>query len=186
MVDAEGPGELVPVAIDRLGGRQTAGEVTRPVAKPAQLSAHGHLRRWVHDPVEAGRSTAEIAQRPNAEGFHPQREGSRFSTRGVRQLRPRPGPNRGRPRAVRRAGPGPDERRKSEPARALEIPAGTIEHRIRRGRATARRPDEPLRRRVGWADASEQERPRRPDRRPIGDQPRRRRTETARARARHG
>jgi DNA invertase Pin-like site-specific DNA recombinase len=186
VVEAEGTSERVRAAIDWVGGGRTEGELARPVGKLEQLSTYPHLCRRVREFVDAGCSTAEIARRLNDEGYHPAREGCHFTTQSVRELRRRLGLNRGRPHAVRRDGLGPDEWWKQELARALRIPAGTLDHWIRRGWVTAHQQAEPLRRWVVWADEPERERLRHLYQRSVGDEARRRWTETAPPEVRHG
>jgi hypothetical protein len=179
VVEAQGSTERVRVAIEWVGGGRTEGELVRPIARLEHLSTYPRLCQRLRELVEQGQATAEIAQRLHAEGYRPARQDRPFSPQSVRELRRRLGLNRGHPRALRRAGLGPDEWWKAELARTLGIPAGTLEHWIRRGWVTARQADEPLRRWVVWADPAEQERLRQLARRSTADEARRRWTDTA-------
>ncbi len=185
VVEAQGSSERVRVAIEWAGGGRTEAEIVRPIARLEHTSAYPQLCRRLRDLVEQGHATAEIAQRLNAEGYRPARQDRPFSAQGIRELRRRLGLNRGRPHVVRHDGLGPDEWWKAELARALGMPAGTLEHWIRRGRVTARQADEPLRRWIVWADAAERERLRQLYRRSTGDEARRRWTETVGSEAVH-
>jgi hypothetical protein len=174
VVDAQGTSERVRVVIEWVGGGRTEGEVVRPVARLADLSYYPQLCERLRELTETGLAAAEVAQRLNEEGYRPAREGARFGASWVRELRRRLGLSRRRPHAVRRDGLGPDEWWRSELARALGIPGGSLEHWIRRGWVRARRADEPLRRWIVWADGTELERLRQFRRRSVGDEARRR------------
>ena len=179
VVDVQGSTEQVRVTVHWVGGGQAAGELARPIARLDRLSSYPQLCRRLRELVEQGQPTAEIAQRLNAEGYRSARPDHPFSTPGIRELRRRLGLNRGRPHTVRHAGLGPNEWWKTELARTLGMPAGTLEHWIRRRWVTARQADEPLRRWVVWADAPEQERLRQLHRRSTADEARRRWTDPA-------
>lgn len=185
VVDAQGRSERVLVAIEWVGGGRTEGEVVRPIARLADLSFYPQLCRRLRELTDQGLSAAAIGERLAAEGFRPAREGTGFGESWVHGLRQRLGLSRGRPRAVRRDGLGPDEWWRSELAQVLGIPSGTLAAWIGRGWVRARRADEPLRRWILWADEAERERLRQLHRRLVGDEARRRWTEAPSQEARH-
>jgi DNA invertase Pin-like site-specific DNA recombinase len=186
VVDAEGSTERVRVTIEWVGGGQTETVITRPIARLEHLSSYPRLCQQLRALVEQGHSTAEIAQRLDAEGYRAPRQDRPLSPPAIRELRRRLGLNRGRPHTVSPDGLGPNEWWKAELAGRLGSPAGTFEHWIRRGWVTARRVDEPLRRWVVWADAAEQERLRQLYRRSTAEAARRRWTDPATPEVPHG
>ena len=85
-VNVAGDSELVDVAITWAGGHQTTGQAVRPVARLDQLSYFPALLARVTELAEAGRTSQQIADVLNAEGFRPPKRTSRFTGQQVRTL----------------------------------------------------------------------------------------------------
>ena len=139
-VAVAGSSELVDIAITWAGGHQTTGQAVRPVARLDQLSYYPALLARVTELTEAGRTTRQIADTLNAEGFRPPKRTTRFRPGQVRillnqhDLRTRN--RRGQPAALADLGPGDW----SVPAlaAALGMPTATVYNWIYRGWITAR------------------------------------------------
>jgi DNA invertase Pin-like site-specific DNA recombinase len=108
-VAVAGNSELVDVTITWAGGHQTSGQAVRPVARLDQLSYFPVLLARVTELTAAGRSTRQVADTLNAEGFRPPKRTSRFTAGQVRSLISR--------RGIRRD-------RKGRPAVLADLPAG--------------------------------------------------------------
>ena len=110
-VAVAGTSELVDVTITWAGGHQTAGQAVRPVARLDQLSYYPALLARVTELAEAGRTTRQIADTLNTEGFRPPKRTSRFGPGQVRTLLNqhdlRARHRRGQPAALSRPGPRP-------------------------------------------------------------------------------
>ena len=167
-VNAEGASERVHVTIEWVGGEQTRGVVRRPIQRTDALSTYPEICERVRTWVEAGLPATSIAERLNAEGYRPPR-GQRFGVQAVRQLRRRLGLSGHRPRRNPRTGLATDEWWRSELARTLGIPTGTLDSWIERGWVRARQEPRGLRRWIVWADAAEVERLRQFRQRPLDD-----------------
>jgi hypothetical protein len=174
IVDAQGRSERVLVAIPWVGGGRTEGEVVRPIARLADHSSYPALCRRLRELTDQGLSAEAIGERLAAEGFRSARSDTGFRASSVRALRQRLGLSRRRPHAVRRDGLEADEWWRSELAKDLGIPSGTLVAWIGRGWLRARRADEPMRRWILWADDAERERLRQLHRRSVGDEARHR------------
>jgi len=185
VVDAQGRSERVLVTIEWIGGGRTEGEVLRPIARLADLSSYSALCQRLRELTDQGISAEVIGERLAAEGFRSARGATSFGASAVRALRQRLGLSTGRPRTVRRDGLEPDEWWRSELAKELGIPSGTLTAWIGRGWVRARRADEPLRRWILWADEAERERLRQLHRRSVGDEARRRWTDVPSQEAGH-
>jgi DNA invertase Pin-like site-specific DNA recombinase len=157
VVDAQGASERVRVRIEWVGGGQTEGVVRRPIQRTDALSTYPEICEWVRVGVQDGLPAAAIAERLNAEGYRPPR-GERFGVQTVRVLRQRLGLDGYRPRRHPRIGLGPDEWWRSELARTLGIPTGTLGSWIERGWVRARQEPRGLQRWIVWADTAEIER----------------------------
>jgi len=167
VVDAQGWSERVLVAIEWVGGGRTEGEVLRPIARLADLSSYPALCQRPRELTDQGLSAEVIGEQLAAEGLRSARGDASCSPSWVRALRQRLGLGTGRPHAARRDGLGPDEWWRSELARVLGIPSGTLAAWIGRGWVRARRADEPMQRWILWADEAEFERLRERHRRPT-------------------
>src|SRR6516225_3046531 len=85
-VTVAGTSELVDVTITWAGGHQTTGQAIRPVARLDQLSYYPALLARAAELAGAGRTTRQIAEALNAEGFRPPKRTSRFGPGQVRTL----------------------------------------------------------------------------------------------------
>jgi hypothetical protein len=155
VVDAVGASERVRVTVEWVGGGALDGEVTRPIARLADLSTYPRLCGRLRALSRAGLSAAAVAARLEAEGYRSVRPDRPLSASTVRLLQRQLGLRTLRPRTLPREGLGPDEWWASDLAAALGMTRGTLETWLRRGWLTAHQRDEPLRRWVVRADATE-------------------------------
>jgi len=174
VVDVQGRSEQVRVRIEWMGGDHTDGVISRPVAQLSDLSCYPQLCDRIRELTAAGRAASEIAAQLDAEGYRPPRAGGRIVVPTVRRLQRQLGVAAPRTHVLGRAALGPDEWWPAELGQHLGIPKGSLLGWIRRGVVQARQLDEPLRRWVVWADASEQDRLCAYHQRSIGDEMRRR------------
>jgi len=138
-VNVAGDSEIVDVTITWAGGHQTTGQAVRPVGRLGQLSYFPALLARVTELAGAGRSSQQIAETLNAEGFRPPKRTSRFTGEQVRALVTQRGIRRqhkGRPAVLTSLPPG----QWSVPGLAAELgmPVPTIYTWIYRGWITAR------------------------------------------------
>ena len=68
------------------GGHRTAAQITRPVACLTQLSYYPQLAARARELADAGCTTAQIAERLNAEGFRPPKRIPAFTPNAVTDL----------------------------------------------------------------------------------------------------
>jgi hypothetical protein len=85
-VTVAGSSEQVDVEIVWAGGHRTGTRIVRPVAKLTQLSYYPQLAARARELVEAGHTTAQIAERLNAEGFRPPKRSPTFTANAVVDL----------------------------------------------------------------------------------------------------
>ena len=81
-----GTSEKVDVEITWAGGHRTAAQITRPVACLTQLSYYPQLAARARELAGSGHTTAQIAERLNAEGFRPPKRSPAFTPNAVRDL----------------------------------------------------------------------------------------------------
>jgi Recombinase zinc beta ribbon domain/Recombinase len=81
-----GTSEKVDVEIAWAGGHRTSAQITRPVACLTQLSYYPQLAARARKLAGSGCTTAQIAQRLNAEGFRPPKRSPVFTPNAVRDL----------------------------------------------------------------------------------------------------
>jgi DNA invertase Pin-like site-specific DNA recombinase len=139
-VAVAGDSELVDVTITWAGGHQTAGQAVRPVGRLDQLSYYPALLARVTGLAAAGRSSRQIADVLNAEGFRPPKRTTRFTDQQVRTLINQRGIRaraKGRPSVLTALAPG----EWSVPGLSAELgmPTASIYNWIYRGWITARR-----------------------------------------------
>jgi DNA invertase Pin-like site-specific DNA recombinase len=138
-VNVAGDSELVDVTITWAGGYQTSGQAVRPVARLDQLSYYPALLARVTGLAEAGRSSRQIADALNAEGFRPPKRTSRFTSEQVRTLISQRGIRaqaKGRPAVLTALEPG--EWSVTALSAELGMPTVTIYNWIYRGWISAR------------------------------------------------
>ncbi len=85
-VTVPGTSEKVDVEITWAGGHRTAAQITRPVACLTQLSYYPQLAARARELAGSGHTTAQIAERLNAEGFRPPKRSPAFTPSSVRDL----------------------------------------------------------------------------------------------------
>jgi hypothetical protein len=139
-VTTAGNSELVDVTITWAGGHQITGQAVRPVGRLDQLSYYPALLARITELAAAGRTSQQIADALNAEGFRPPKRTSRFTGQQVRTLisqRNIGGQRKGRPAVLTSLPPG----QWSVPGLSAELgmPTASIYNWIYRGWITARR-----------------------------------------------
>jgi hypothetical protein len=81
-----GTSEKVDVEVIWAGGHRTAAQITRPVACLTQLSYYPQLAARARELADGGCTTAQIAERLNAEGFRPPKRIPAFTPNAVTDL----------------------------------------------------------------------------------------------------
>ena len=81
-----GTSEKADVEVTWAGGHRTAAQITRPVACLTQLSYYPQLAARARELADGGSTTAQIAQRLNAEGFRPPKRIPVFTPNAVSDL----------------------------------------------------------------------------------------------------
>jgi len=161
-VAIRGRTEWVDVTIHWFGGLETRHEIRRPIQGYVQLSNYQLLHDRMIELRSDGMTTAAIAERLNAEGFHPPRGTDRFDRHIVNQFLSRKGLLG--PHTIQRIKPEelqPEEWRLSDLAHELGMPAATLRQWHGRGWITARKSGAVRGCWIVWADPSELERLRR-------------------------
>jgi hypothetical protein len=136
-VSVAGDSEIVDVAITWAGGHQTTGQAVRPVGRLDQPSYSPALLARVTELAGAGRSSRQIAETLNAEGFRPPKRTSRFTGEQVRALVTERGIRRqhkGRPAVLTSLPPG----QWSVPGLAAELRSDPARRPAQRAGATRR------------------------------------------------
>jgi hypothetical protein len=173
-VAVQGETEWADVVVHRSGGFASRHEVRRPVRRLEQSRDYSALMDRVLELHRAGRTSGEIAERLNAEGFRPAKRRDTFNSSMVRQMVSRQSRSGPRPRALTEAGPLEDhEWWLTDLARELGMPVPTVHCWLRRGWITARKLTGAGGRWILWADEEELDRLRRLRSSPRGwpDQP---------------
>ncbi len=85
-ITVAGTSEKVDVEVVWAGGHRTAGQITRPVACLTQLSYYPPLAARARELAASGCTTAQIAERLNAEGFRPPKRIQAFTPNAVGDL----------------------------------------------------------------------------------------------------
>jgi hypothetical protein len=173
-VGVRGETDQVDVAIPWAGGSVSRHTLTRAVRCYGPLADYPRLGTRLAAPRARGRSLAEVAEGLNREGFHPPKRPPRFSSAMVAGFLAKGGRRGPRPRAVAAAG----LLRKgawllSDWARALGMPAATLQSWRQLGRVRARKLPVAGGHWAIWAAGSARQRLTRlrPYRRPRRDQP---------------
>ncbi|MBW8767381.1 MAG: recombinase family protein [Geodermatophilales bacterium] len=135
-VSVLGVSEQVDVEVVWAGGHRTRTRIVRPVAKLTQLSYYPQLAARARELVEAGHSTAQIAERLNAEGFRPPKRSAVFTPNAVVDLLRALGIRRANPARRSRPVLGEHEWWLRDLAGHLGMPAITLDAWVRRGWAT--------------------------------------------------
>jgi DNA invertase Pin-like site-specific DNA recombinase len=162
VVAVQGETEWVDVAIHWAGGFVSRHEVRRPVSRVEQMRDYAELMRRVAELHGAGRTSRQIAEALNREGFRPPKRRETYNAAMVQLLlarRVRTGP-RGE-EADRDDPRGKGEWWLSDLGRELGMPQPTVHSWIRRGWIRGRKLLGVGGRWVLWADAEELDRLRR-------------------------
>ncbi|HEY3033627.1 MAG TPA: recombinase family protein [Streptosporangiaceae bacterium] len=85
-ITVAGISEKVDVEVVWAGGHRTTGQITRPVACLTQLSYYPQLATRARELADSGCTTAQIAERLNAEGFRPPKRIQAFTPNAVGDL----------------------------------------------------------------------------------------------------
>jgi len=168
VVDAAGASERVQVRVTWVGGAQTVGALTRPVARLTQLSYYPQLCARARVLAGEGLTAAAIAARLNAEGYRPPKRREHFGRQGVQELLRDLGVRAPQPRAYPGNDLGAEEWWVAELAQRVGMPLATLQGWIRRGWVRARQQEHAPRRWIVWADEAEVARLRERHQRPAG------------------
>ena len=162
VVAVQGETEWVDVAIHWAGGFVSRHEVRRPVRRVEQLRDYPALMARVAALHRAGKTSGEIAEALNRDGFRPPKRRETYNAAMVRQLLSRQDRSGPRPKAVTDDDPrGDGEWWLSDLCRELAMPQPTVHCWVRRGWVRGRKLPGAGGRWVLWADAQELERLRR-------------------------
>ena len=126
VVDVQGESERVDVEVHWSGGFVSQHELTRPVGSYRQLSGYRELMTRVEDLRNAGRTSTQIADKLNDEGFHPP-SCKGFDALTIRRLLSRHGKFHDAERTE------PPRWRLRDLAEKLEMPTETLRSWLRRG-----------------------------------------------------
>jgi hypothetical protein len=91
VVAVRGDSEYVDVTIHWLGGMTSAQDLIRPVGRYEQLRDYAGLLGRIRELREQGRSTGQIAEQLNREGWRPPRRRATFNAPMIRKLISRSG-----------------------------------------------------------------------------------------------
>jgi DNA invertase Pin-like site-specific DNA recombinase len=156
LVQVIGTSEQVEVHIHWVGGHHSQHVSIRPVARWEQMSQYAKLKARLEHLLRGGRTSGQIAQQLNAEGWKPPKRASLFKAPMVRHLLVRLGlctvhraPAECQPKLKTNEWWLPDL------AERLRMPPVTLHHWIYRKWVQARQLDGSQGRWVIWADAKE-------------------------------
>jgi DNA invertase Pin-like site-specific DNA recombinase len=152
VVTVDKASERVEVAVHWVGGAVRSHTITRPVTRYRDRSDYARLVDRLRELCTSRLTSAGIADRLNAEGFHPPKRTGRFTGGMVLRLSAHLGLAR-RARHGSTTGLGPDEYRPMGLARRLGVSRDTVRRWLRVGWLNLRRDDD--RHHVIWADADE-------------------------------
>ena len=162
VVAVQGETEWVDVAIHWAGGFVSRHEVRRPVSRVEQLRDYAELMRRVAELHGAGRTSRQIAEALNREGFRPPKRRETYNAAMVQLLLARRGRSGPRPEELTGDDPrGNDEWWLSDLSRELGMPQPTVHSWIRRGWIRGRKLPGVGGRWILWADAEDLDRLRR-------------------------
>ena len=148
VVDTQGESERVDVEVHWSGGFVSQHELIRPVASYRQLSGYDELMARIEDLRTAGRTSAQIADQLDDEGFHTPSCNS-FDALTIRRLLSRHGESQDPERS------GPPQWRLRDLAEKLEMPTGTLRSWLRRGWLHGKQQEGAHGRWILWADDDE-------------------------------
>lgn len=178
-VDAQGKSEQVQVQvrIHWVGGGQTGGTLTRPIARFADRRDYAALCERVRTLTETRWSVPAIARQLEADGYAPWRPGRRWTVANVLTLRRQVGLRGHHHRGRSCEALGPDEWWAADLARTLGVARSLLHTWIQRGLVPARQEAHGMHRWIVQANASAIERLRRYHQRDIASETRHRWTD---------
>jgi DNA invertase Pin-like site-specific DNA recombinase len=158
----QGESEWVDVTIHWAGGVLGRPEVRRPGRRVEQLRDYAALMARVAELHDSGKTSGEVAEALNREGFRPPKRRETYNAGMVRQLLSRQGRSGPRPAAATEGDPrGEGEWWLSDLSRELGMPQPTVHCWVRRGWVRGRKLPGVGGRWVLWADAEDLDRLRR-------------------------
>jgi hypothetical protein len=161
-VAVQGESEWVDVTVHWVGGFVSRHEVRRPVRRVEQLRDYAALMARVAELHGSGKTSGEVAEALNREGFRPPKRRETYNAAMVLQLLSRQGRSGPRPESVTRDDPrGDGEWWLSDLCRELAMPQPTVHCWVRRGWVRGRKLPGVGGRWVLWADAEDLDRLRR-------------------------
>jgi DNA invertase Pin-like site-specific DNA recombinase len=161
-VTVQGETERVDVAISWVGGFASRHELRRPVRRVEQLRDFALLMARVLELQGVGKTSREIADRLNVEGFRPAKRRETFNAGMVRQLLSRRGRTGPRPKTLTEESPLREhEWWLTDLARELGMPQPTVHSWLRRGWISARKLPGNHGRWILWSDPEDLDRLRR-------------------------
>jgi DNA invertase Pin-like site-specific DNA recombinase len=140
------------------GGFTSQHHLTRPVARYDQLDNYDQLMERVLELRGQQKTSAQIAEQLNREGYHPPKRRDTFNAPIVRQLVSRQVKPQRRSRMVESHVLAENEWWLSDLTRHLQIPKPTLYNWVRRGFVNAKKLPGVQSPWIIWADADEQER----------------------------
>lgn len=158
VVTAPSTTEFVDMTIHWIGGFTSHHEVVRPVARYDQLRDHARLITRILELRAEGRTSGQIAEQLNREGWRPAKRCLQFNKDIVRQLLLRHGPVELRSAGTPTGSLFQGEWWFIDLARALELPQTTLYSWVRRGWVHARQMPGARGRWIVWADTDEVDR----------------------------
>jgi DNA invertase Pin-like site-specific DNA recombinase len=158
-VAVQGESELVDVSVEWVGGYASQHQLIRSVARYEQLRHYQELLSRAVQLRDAGRTTTEIAEQLNREGWRPPKRRATFNGPMVRALLSRRAPSGPRPRTADAASLlGPHEWWFTDLAQRLDMPHPTLYSWLRRGWVHSRQLPGAQGRWILWADEDELDR----------------------------
>jgi Recombinase/Recombinase zinc beta ribbon domain len=174
VVAVQGASEQVQLRIHWVGGGQTEGVLTRPIARFADRSDYAALCERVRTLTTARWSVPAIARQLDADGYAPWRPGRTWTAANVLTLRRQLGLSRYHHRGRSCEALGLDEWWAADLARVLGMTRSLLHTWIQRGLVQARQEGQGLHRWIVQADAVTVERLRQYRQRDIASETRRR------------
>lgn len=168
IVDTQGDSERVRVIIEWASGTSTQEEMIRPVRKLEQLTYYPQLCKRIHELLGEELQAREIANRLNAEGFHPPKRRETFSPNGIRDLISRLGLDKRRSKSKEGTALKENEWWLADLAQKIPMPSVTLYNWVCRGWVKSRREENGSGHIIIWADSEEIQRLKERHQRPQG------------------
>jgi DNA invertase Pin-like site-specific DNA recombinase len=172
-VAVEGTSEQVQARISWVGGGQTEGALTRPIARFADRSDYPALCDRVRTLTQARWSVPAIARQLAADGYAPWRAGRTWTVANILTLRRQLGLSGQHQRGRSCEALGPEEWWAADLARTLGVARSLLHTWIQRGRVRARQEAQGMHRWIIQADAADVEQLRQSHQRDLASETRR-------------